>query len=215
MSLNAPVNNELFTVRTRKFLVNNPETDWVNDYTVAWLSETPGGYADITVMLDYILAFEEALHLSPVIIDKAVISTYLADSDPYDANEFISYPYNQAGNRGSTGDPLPLDYTLRLRKGVPTGHYGRVGYRGVLSEGEVESFAGSATLSNVVTWQNNVANAVSASNFAQILAGGAENFRLVVTNSGGPSFRIVLNIGSPSASITKYRRPRRRANGSI
>lgn len=106
---------------------------WVNNYEFD-TQMVAGDDGWNQVILDLTEA-EAALHLTPVIIWKATVSTYEEDSVPYNPLNLRSFPLNVPGARTlGTNQALDSNICYYVRKAPAIGRYGKLFYRGVLTE---------------------------------------------------------------------------------
>jgi len=166
MSVVNPLNNEGFVFTIVKSLVSNPAVRWRNTYEAFF---TDGGEPLSSVLLDLaekLLDFEQQLHLSGVQFVQTTISTYLPETDDYDPESFVTIPHPADTVGGRTiGQSQPLDLTAAfyVRRQVPTGRQGKLFYRGVLGENDVEAPAGRMRLTNITGMQSLVDTALTSS----------------------------------------------------
>lgn len=146
MSILDPTPGEVFMIRLHKRLSTNPALSWVNTYE--FLAGSTTEYTNLIACKDGLLELEEAIHLSDVQFFKSVISTWVEDGTPYDPTSFVSITEAGVGQR-SAADPEPLNVALRVNRQVATGRQGKLFYRRVLAESEVQSPAGSASLTTL------------------------------------------------------------------
>ena len=93
---------------------------------------------------DNMVAGLQEIYLNNVIIDRVTISTWVADSAPYDPNVLRSISYGVAGSRPFLlTNPVADDLTLFIRKGSSTGRNGKMQLRGCLTIADVTSESGS------------------------------------------------------------------------
>jgi hypothetical protein len=92
-------------------------------------------------MVDRLVVLERLLHLRDVIIDRAAVSSYVPDSQPYDPDTLTTFPYSLPGQRSASGEVLPLELCLFIRRNVNFGRDGRLLYRGCLTEGDMSASA--------------------------------------------------------------------------
>ena len=129
-----------------KYRTVAPEKQWVNSYDLRF--NALRSFQDTLEHVFDFVNFERKLHLNSVTIDRAVLSTFAADSTPYNANEFLSVPVTLVCLRIPPGDPLPLEIVVLVRKAVATGRAGKLLYRGCLAEGEVSAPSGTIQFSS-------------------------------------------------------------------
>lgn len=129
-----------------KYRTVAPEKQWVNSYDLRFNAQR--SFQDTLAHIFDFVNFERKIHLSSVTIDRAILSTFAADSTPYNANEFLSVPITLACQRIPPGDPLPLEIVVLVRKAVATGRAGKLLYRGCLGESEVSAPSGTIQFSS-------------------------------------------------------------------
>jgi hypothetical protein len=129
---------EVFTVRSYKQYVG---FSWANTYEVQATSEPINSITAIESLASAIVSLEQQLHISGVIIDRIVISTYVQDGEPYNPSSFTTIPVSLPGQRFPYTDVLPLEMALFVRRNSPTGRDGRLLYRGCLLEGDMSASA--------------------------------------------------------------------------
>lgn len=126
----------LFTVRTFKSRVGQPETTWANTYEYEVLA--PMNYALGDQLSGAILAAEMNMHHDVVQFDRVTVSTWLPDSAPYDPTAL--YTYSGAGLVGLRVTPLDdnevLDTVLWVKRIATSGRNGRLFFRGTLGTGQ-------------------------------------------------------------------------------
>jgi hypothetical protein len=133
------------TIRTYKRAVGNPSFVWQNTYELDWTQgETPGTSNAWLTILEGMLEAERQLHTANVEFVKAVGSSWSPlppGPQQYDPEEFCVYLPDEPslGTRTVSGDPLPRHCALYVKKEVTFGHTGKLFYRGVLSEADIQS----------------------------------------------------------------------------
>lgn len=128
------------TVRIFKsWQVVDEEDSWSNVYElIGGTAFTVGSQAALDAA-NRILAAERAIHLQGVQFYKMLISSWGIGSMYYDPSEFRAVPLALAGQRTNASQPMDGNATFYVRKSVGTGRYGRLYYRGVLTEADVET----------------------------------------------------------------------------
>jgi hypothetical protein len=153
---------------------------WANNYELQAVNDIPDPPFALQALADRLVALERPLHLPPVTIDRVVISTYAPDGQPYNPDTLATFPYNQSGQRSSTGDVLPLEACLFVRRNTDFGRDGRLLYRGALTEGDVgtNAFRGILTSSAI----NSIRSVIAAwyqtglgANWRFVMASGIPN----------------------------------------
>lgn len=189
MSVIEPVAGEGFVYTITKCLVANPAVRWRNTYEAFYDGDDPPVSSWIMDLATALLEFEQLIHLTGVQFVQTTISTYAEDSRPYDPESFITIPHSAdtVGAR-TIGQSQPLDLTAAfyVRRQVPTGRQGKLFYRGVLGENDVEAPAGSLRLSNVAAMQALVNDSLNDSNLTNYFYPAAEG-RLMLSMTSTPS----------------------------
>lgn len=93
--------------------------------------------------------YERAFHLNTTYFNRVGVSTWEADSTPYNGDELVTLPLSLNGLRNIPGgeEALGLDDTLFVRRQPQLGQLGKLMYRGVLLESDnVVSAQGLKTL---------------------------------------------------------------------
>ena len=182
-----------FIIRTIKYHVNNPSDKWANSYEVQAIAT--GGISNLQDLQESIVSFEMALHRNIVQFDRAIISTWSADSVPYDPEAFAVTPLNVTGAIGEVGDSLALDKVLSVARVAASGRSGHLFYRGVLSEADVSSPAGRTILTDRPGIQAQVDAAVTTSGLADHLGPTSESgLRLHMIDKTGTISRVVIDL---------------------
>jgi hypothetical protein len=182
-----------FIVRVFKNHVANPSNSWVNSYEFA--ATDPGDESVILDLAEKIVNFEIAIHLAVVNFVRVTISTWEADSVPYDPDSFFSTTTTGTGTNPDSSAPLGLNNCLAVARVAPSGRFGHMFYRGVLTEDAVEAPAGRTVLSDKPAVQTVVDDAITSSllsNFIGIGASGGMNMALI--SKDGSNVRIVREL---------------------
>jgi len=138
MPVDSVQTGEVFTVRSYKQYVG---FSWANTYEVQATSEPINSITAIEALASAIVSLEQQLHISGVIVDRIVISTYVQDGEPYNPSSFTTIPVSLPGQRFPYTDVLPLEMALFVRRNSPVGRDGRLLYRGCLLEGDMSASA--------------------------------------------------------------------------
>lgn len=184
---------DLFTVRVIKYLTTNPDNKWANSYEFKALLS--GSDAELGVLVSSLVLFEVALHHDVVAFDRVLVSTWEADSVPYNPNVFLSIPQSANGAVGPVGDNLALDKTLAVARVPQSGRFGHLFYRGVLNEADTSAPAGKTILGDRSGIQDNVDAAALSSEFTDYIgADPGSNFGLVMISADGETVRPVVSL---------------------
>ena len=161
MSVISYADKDLFVFRVIKSHVSNPSQEWANSYEVQALAA--GNSTNLTDLGDSIVAFEKAIHSQAVQFVRLLISTWQADSVPYDPLAFITVTLTGVGTRETSGDLLGLSNCLAVARPAPSGRFGHLFYRGVLTEDDVEAPAGKTILQDKAAIQSEIGAALTSS----------------------------------------------------
>jgi hypothetical protein len=133
MTLRNIASGEVITARVYKV---HTGYKWANNYEIQATSGITDPPGQLLAIANRLVALEAAIHLNIVLIDRVTISTYAPDSLPYNPDTLASFPYTQLGQRSPSGDILPLEACLYVRRNVDFGRDGRLLYRGCLTEAD-------------------------------------------------------------------------------
>jgi len=186
MSVTNITQGEVFTVRLYK---RSAGLVWGNNYEVRAKEDVPFAQTAIIDLVNRLVDLERRFHRPEVIIDRAVVSTYVRDSTPYNPSAFTSIPIGLPGNNSGGGESISIEYCTFIRRSVESGRTGKLLYRGSLAEDWVTTQGLRAVLTPTyrnscqsslnnwfgVVWQ------VSANPFDLVMASGDEspNVRVV------------------------------------
>lgn len=126
---------EIFIVRIYK---RYGSLFWANNYEVQAARDIPFAQTGIIDLVDRLASLERQLHIPEVVFDRAVVSTYVRDSTPYNPETFTTLPLTGQGqNDLGQGEPVSLEHCLFVRRVTEAGRPGKLLYRGCLTEGGV------------------------------------------------------------------------------
>lgn len=220
MSVIEPVVGEGFVFTLTKALIANPAIRWRNTYEAFFDEGSSPGSSALEDLAAALLEFEKIIHLTGVQFVQTTISTYAVDSTPYDPESFITIPHpaNTVGSR-TIGQSQPLDLTAAfyVRRQVPTGRQGKLFYRGVLGENDVEAPAGVMRLSDVSAMQTMIDQALNSSDLSQYLYPTAtSSLMLAMTSTPSPGNTIHRQVMSLlAAGATRVSNDHRWYNVSV
>lgn len=188
-----------FIVRTKKRLSTNPDNSWVNSYE---LEATVAGSTDELLAAALLIQdFEQTIHLSFVEFTQLIISTWEADSVPYDPTAFISSSTSGLGSRNMTSDPLPLNQTWGVTRVAAYGRFGHIFYRGCLMEGMVTSPAGKQIFDDLAATSVLLQGAITSSGMDNLMGGPfAAGLRMVLVNKTGTQVRPLVGFSTGGIS---------------
>lgn len=133
MPLLDPLLNEVYSVRIFK---SYQGFNWVNTYELR-CADSAATYGDLQTAALALATRERSFHFNWVQFDKLTISTYVPDGQPYDPNTFTTVTLEVSGLRGYSGEGLPLDICVYVKRNVLSGRNGKHFYRGCLEEADV------------------------------------------------------------------------------
>lgn len=203
MSVLAFDDGDLFIFRVIKGLSTNPENKWVNSYEFqADETGTPGVLVGLATAL---VSYEAALHATSVVFDRVIVSTWEADSKPYDPASFMSIPLTQTGVRPITSEEVePLGMAWRVNRQCNSGRFGNLFYRGALFENQVLSPAGIPVLENAAEMEGILGDALDDSTLIGYMGSSpTEGLHLVMINAVGEQVRPVISLVSSGVSLIK------------
>ena len=187
--------------------------EWVNTFTVSH-SQTDIQASTATTWAGALVAPLRASLPNSVVLDRIRVSTYArGDTNPYDANEFVTVPVNQAGLRVVSTSIYPPAIAVAVRRTVAAGRNGFFLLRGaVIPSDTTETLSGiiltSAARTLLQNWMDALYNTLSSlgSNTLYVVP-SVNKFQssLVLPNA-----RVVQNHRVLEVSVTRHRRGRRR-----
>ena len=180
MSVLFPAAQEVFSVRVFCHADIAIENSWANTYEVR-----AGDASSHDDLADFAMAccgFQKLLSLDTTVIDRAVVSTWVPDGDPYTPASFFTLDFNQGGAVGSPSgdDMVSLDVCLHLRRVVSSGRFGKLFLRGVLEEGDIAGRAGTIVLSDPSAMATRVSTALGTSNLEDYFTPGTPGGMILV-----------------------------------
>ena len=126
-----------YIVRTFKsWSVRNPEDRWANTYE--FTTEFGLDDSEITVLVNNVVQAERHIHLPLTQFLSATVSTYAADSKPYNPFAFRTFELTGVGTRTSSTDALDSNVVLHVKREATSGKSGKIFYRGCLTEADVQ-----------------------------------------------------------------------------
>lgn len=151
---------------------------WANNWYVRFRTDvTVGQY---TSFADSLASFHSRMLLSPFRVEYVRISTFTPDTDPYNANEFVTVPVSYDGFRSATGQPLANDVCLFVTRNVWAGRQGKLFFRGFLTEDDITSAQGRFVLNNVSAIENYIQGSLNATGLQTFIASPPNNPIVIV-----------------------------------
>lgn len=193
-----------FTVRMYKKMSTNPQIVWANTYELFKKSNAVMTADEYQLLVTTLLGFESSFHAQDVLFDRAVVSTFVEDGEPYNPESFITFPLlDTAGERSAAfGEFEPLNLVLFVRRSVPFGRNGKLYYRRVVLEDEVASPAGVARLVTGAAIYTLFAN--SFSTYLTGLTTGEDNLWALVMAATGQTPRNITNLSVSGVRVVKF-----------
>lgn len=192
----------LFNLSIFKNWASSGGAPWVNTYHLETTEDDgPASASLLAAGLDVVQA-EQAVHRPAVYFDRYVISTYSPDSTPYNPETFVVVSIGFNGLRPAGDDAVDLNAVWKVRRDTATGRPGKIAYRGVLGEADIQANASGY-------WQINPGSPLNSGggedwdaymlSMASVLAGGAAARMVVITPGDGVTrSTIVRNVQSLS-----------------
>lgn len=206
MSVLAPAADEVFNIRIYKRLDIAGERVWANSYEV--VNYGGANKADLEACAQALVSFEQGMCHDTVLFDRAVISTYVPDGQPYNPESFISVPLTQVGTVSSppAAEVLPLQVALFLRRDVPSGRYGKLFLRQTVGETDVSGRYGSFALTSPSAMNTRLSTAISASGLDDYFGGGAAPLSLALVGNSvdGLVVRTVTGLTVVDVRLIKF-----------
>lgn len=140
---------EVVTVKVYKRLTQRQDLLWANTYEMRSAStQGDSGSEVVNRLVQVIVAFERRFHLTDVTFDRAVVSSYVPDGEPYNPETFVSIPLaGLTGLRGvGASQAVPLHMCMLVRRQTEYGRNGRALYRRCLLEDDVQAASGDPTI---------------------------------------------------------------------
>lgn len=196
-----------FTIRIFKaWRGRDIERAWTNTYEIISGGTNP---TELVAVGDALVAAERGLHLTDVNFLQYTISTWAPDSHPYNPESFVTYTLDSLGERGDEDgvNELALDYNVcyMVHRNATTGRSGRLYFRGVLLETDVQ-IQGDGRFAIEGTTAANLVDATDAYKTAisSYITGGAGNQLALISKSGTTIYRRnVTNIVAGGVVINK------------
>lgn len=118
------------------------ERAWANTYEfTGYEGDLSTANVQFGEIISAIVDAERAIHLTNTYFLRAVMSTWGVDADEDDPSNFVSLPLAVRGLRNQVGDAIDRNNVFFVRRATGFGRYGKIYYRGCLTENDVESGA--------------------------------------------------------------------------
>lgn len=199
MTVSSFVADDLFTFRITKYLSTNPSNKWANSYEFRAIEV--GGEADLLGLGEALVDFEANIHFSQVVFDRLLISTWEADSVPYDPAVFISTTLTATGGIAGGGQLQALATTLSVSRIAATGRFGHIFYRGCLEELDIAAPAGISVLIDRAAQQAKIDASLADSGLDHYVGQDADQaLRMAMVSADGTQVRQVNQLRAQGVS---------------
>lgn len=189
-----------FVVRIIKSHHNNPSDQWVNSYE--FVATEAGGEPALLTLGTTLVAYEKLLHMVDIDFDRLTISTWEADSVPYDPTAFISSSLTGAGATGVVTGMEPLNECLSVARVCSFGRFGHIFYRGCLDAAEVFTPSGRAALIDDTEVQGRIDDAITTSGLDSYIGLSPDlGLALSLINKDGTNVRHVVGLSAAGVSF--------------
>lgn len=193
MSVLSFVSGARFIYRVVKSLATNPENEWANSYEFRALDA--GTEANLLALGEALVDFEAAIHFNETIFRRILISTWEADSVPYDPTTFISSTLTAVGVQTSESERVGLNQAMSISRQAASGRFGHLFYRDCLAEEDVAAPAGKSILVDRAGQQAKIDAAIISSGLTDFLGDGAPDILVMaMISADGSNMRIVNNL---------------------
>lgn len=180
-----------FVVRIIKSYTTNPSRQWSNTYELA--ANDAGTITDLDTALTNLVAFEKNMHNTFTHFVRGTISTWEADSVPYNPDVFLVSDLFGNGLRDTSGELEPITTCLNIVRQPTSGRQGHLFYRGVLAQADTEAPAGITVLTNPAIIQALLDDSVDAAGIADMFGTTTGVLKLAMINKTGTEGRILTS----------------------
>jgi hypothetical protein len=178
--------DEVLTVRTYK-TVPGAQIAWANTYEL--IVDNPSqDVTEVTTRLNNLrnafITLERGLLNAAYTLDRIIISSYVADSQPYDPFTFVSYTVSLPGQFTSGSNPLvPLQLCVLAKRLTNFGRQGSLLYRGIVTRNETTvtptgTVISAARVTAIENALNNFLTAIRQLGFDLVMARGREQVEI-------------------------------------
>jgi hypothetical protein len=184
--------NDRFVLRLIKHYITNPDREWGNTYE--FVANSSGDNTDLTTLMAAFVLYEKTLHNTNTIINRGTISTWEADSVPYDPDTFLVQEFNEPGLRSIAGELEPISTCLSVARVPTSGRLGHIFYRGVLLQSDTEAPSGITVLTDPDGIGDLLAGAITAGEVDGYLGAGGAPLTMAMINKTGTITRVVTGL---------------------
>jgi len=203
MSVESFVAGDRFRITIIKYLAANPDRKWGNNYELR--AKAGGGVTDLTNAGSKLVDFEQAIHMTPVQFDRLRMSTWEADSVPYDPTAFVSLPLSGTGDSSPGASQVAAINVCWDVARVPlSGRFGHIFYRACLTESRIEAPAGKYVLSDPAGMTTIVNTEVASSGIDAFMDDSDPTWELVMINADGTQTRNLIGLISRGVAVVPF-----------
>lgn len=159
--------NDLFVVRVKKSHTANPSRSWQNSYE--FVANAAGTLPDLDALVNVMLDYELQIHNTFTQFEQVSVSTWSADSVPYDPNAFLVMPVSSIGLRDTTGALAPITTCWNVSRPCLSGRTGHIFYRNVFAQGDLTAPSGISQLNAPGTFDTLLQEARTSSGLSDYL----------------------------------------------
>jgi hypothetical protein len=153
--------NDLFVVRVKKSHTANPSRSWQNSYE--FVAGSSGVLSDLEDLAGVVLDFEQQIHNTFTQFEQVSVSTWTADSVPYDPDAFLVVPTDLQGTRDTTGALADIVTCWNVSRPCLSGRTGHIFYRNVFAQSDLTAPSGISVLADPSTFTTLLSTALSSS----------------------------------------------------
>jgi hypothetical protein len=178
--------DEVLTVRTYK-TVPGAQIAWANTYELI-VDDESQDVNEVTTRLGNLrnafVTLERGLLNVSYTLDRIIISSYVADSQPYDPFTFVSETIGLPGQFTSGSNPLvPLQLCVLVKRLTNFGRQGNILYRGIVTRNETTvtptgTIVSSARITAIENALNTFLNTIRQLGFDLVMARGREQVEI-------------------------------------
>jgi hypothetical protein len=159
--------NDLFVVRVKKSHTANPSRSWQNSYE--FVANESGTLSDLDDLANVVLDYEQQLHNTFTQFSQVSVSTWAADSVPYDPDAFLVDPVDLQGTRDTTGALAAITTCWKVARPCLSGRSGHIFYRNVFAQSDLTAPSGISQLNDPATFSTLLSDARTSSSLSDYL----------------------------------------------
>lgn len=159
--------NDLFVVRVKKSHTANPSRSWQNSYE--FVANESGTLSDLDDLANVVLDYEQQLHNTFTQFEQVSVSTWVADSVPYDPDAFLVDPVDLQGTRDTTGALAAITTCWKVARPCLSGRSGHIFYRNVFAQSDLTAPSGISQLNDPATFSTLLSDARTSSSLSDYL----------------------------------------------